>query len=1376
MGGVEISLYYYFVIGILLSFIVIPTFVDDADASCVLPHCYAFGRNSGIGMIGVEGLQFNTETTDMYIRHDSMCERMGAVTTEWVYFDVQGKWIEVGLTEGGFNNFGAGEECKPYQFAYHARSMGVDDQGRSLYKEFVVPDGRLDVGNDRFQEIIKKDDGRWHVYSSHDESSKGWSMASHDFGTSKVFSIDVGIEGTISATKQYSSIPNTKFTDIKVFKSDQWQPWATPAIKQDDTKDGYIAKTCNTKDIVAGTVTELNCDVIPVRNQMPFVTNAHQTISIADGNPVTFTISATDTDYDYLSFTPTQIPPQDGGALAYAKPGGFSPVKTDERIPTDEVNIATIKYTPSASDTSTQQMFRYQISDGRPGHTVQGVVIFDRSPAPTSPATLYDDFESDLSLWVQSGDTNWAVQMPSYRPVPEHDSSNKVLHASDCDSECIITLASPVDLSKHSSAKLSFWRMADGSIDEKDGEYVKVQVSANGGSTWNTIYTWDERKSGELDGQWRFEEYDLENYLDSDNFKVRFVELANSRSEDVEFDDVKIGPPDTTRPVITLLGSNPQQVDVNTSYMEYRATATDNVDGDITSKITVDSSAVDTSTVGRYIVTYSVSDSAENTSTAQRTVEIVDRILPQITAPPDKTFEATALQTPLTSADYGTATVTDNYDDPSNITITNDAPDLFSLGKTTITWTATDSSGNTATATQTITINDMPQTDGTIKSYTKITRQTVGIDDGFAIGFGAGDMFGYKIANVGDLDGNGAQDMATIAFEANNKFGNVYLVLLNTDSTIKESHNLSNCGSSNDTGNGDRSFGEAIDYLGKINGKPTILVSNPWENKISAISIDMSDYSYFCSDIVIPGANGLGWPMSVAHTLVDETNISPLVVGADNPADTGSDLYVLNLDADASYNFNTEHQILDDSKIHLLDSNWDKRYFENSVIAEIDGDDSTFEIVLGEPRAFTPFGETIEFNGSLHVAFVDKQTLSITNVTTTNFVNLGIGLEQAGKNSHFGIGLANMGDLDGDNIDDIAVGVEGLDIGNTNSGGVTILFLNTDGTAKHISLVSNDSFDSTVLQKNDLFGKGLAAIDVNGDGFPELAASAHQDNTGGSNAGAIYLLSFKHDDALDAQSHNQRLTPVIFETLDNYYNQISSTLVKFVHAENIPEFGKPLEFASTVTNYDDVWTVQTINFKVISPDAPTNLQAIPGNGSVTVSWDAPQNKNVTPITKYYVIVGDEHRWMPELYRQTSETRITIDNLENGKKWYFGVYAVNNEGRTYSGYSVSEVPNFSEIQYDVPSPPTNIQAIPGNGSVTVSWDVPDNDGGTPITHYLLAIAYDGQWHPEKYIYTQQTVFTIEGLENEKEYSFMVYAYNEYGRTSSLWGVSATPNDK
>ena len=76
-----------------------------------------------------------------------------------------------------------------------------------------------------------------------------------------------------------------------------------------------------------------------------------------------------------------------------------------------------------------------------------------------------------------------------------------------------------------------------------------------------------------------------------------------------------------------------------------------------------------------------------------------DTTPPSITPPADITIPATGTLTPV---NIGTATATDDTD--SNPTITNDAPSSFPIGITIVTWTATDNSGNSSTATQRVTI------------------------------------------------------------------------------------------------------------------------------------------------------------------------------------------------------------------------------------------------------------------------------------------------------------------------------------------------------------------------------------------------------------------------------------------------------------------------------------------------------------------------------------------------------------------------------------------------------------------------------------------------------------------------------------------------
>ncbi|WP_343701241.1 M60 family metallopeptidase [Chitinophaga sp.] len=118
---------------------------------------------------------------------------------------------------------------------------------------------------------------------------------------------------------------------------------------------------------------------------------------------------------------------------------------------------------------------------------------------------------------------------------------------------------------------------------------------------------------------------------------------------------------------------------------------------------------------GTYGLRARVTDSAQlSTWSDSVTVVVVkDTIAPLVTAPPAITAftEAGAPEMPVS---IGQATATDNG---SVATITHNAPALFPLGLTTVTWTATDRSGNTATATQAITVQHPKSTFGPLTIF-----------------------------------------------------------------------------------------------------------------------------------------------------------------------------------------------------------------------------------------------------------------------------------------------------------------------------------------------------------------------------------------------------------------------------------------------------------------------------------------------------------------------------------------------------------------------------------------------------------------------------------------------------------------------------------
>ncbi len=152
---------------------------------------------------------------------------------------------------------------------------------------------------------------------------------------------------------------------------------------------------------------------------------------------------------------------------------------------------------------------------------------------------------------------------------------------------------------------------------------------------------------------------------------------------------------DTSAPVITLVGANPQTIEVGSPYVELGAIALDNYDGDLTGSIVIDASAVDTATLGTYPVTYDVSDSSGNVAArATRTVEVRD------TTPPVISLVGTNPQSVVVGGTYVElgATASDNYDGDltGSIVIDASAVNTGTPGSYTVTYDVGDSSGNAA--------------------------------------------------------------------------------------------------------------------------------------------------------------------------------------------------------------------------------------------------------------------------------------------------------------------------------------------------------------------------------------------------------------------------------------------------------------------------------------------------------------------------------------------------------------------------------------------------------------------------------------------------------------------------------------------------------
>jgi hypothetical protein len=137
------------------------------------------------------------------------------------------------------------------------------------------------------------------------------------------------------------------------------------------------------------------------------------------------------------------------------------------------------------------------------------------------------------------------------------------------------------------------------------------------------------------------------------------------------------------------------------------ASAADATDGSVS--VTNDSPTV--FPVGSTTVTFSASDSLGNVGSNTATVTVEDQSPPVITPPTSTTVAATdangtAKTDAAIAAFLGSVSSLDNVDGAVTEGISNDAPDLFPIGATTVTFTLADSSGLTGTATAVLTVSD----------------------------------------------------------------------------------------------------------------------------------------------------------------------------------------------------------------------------------------------------------------------------------------------------------------------------------------------------------------------------------------------------------------------------------------------------------------------------------------------------------------------------------------------------------------------------------------------------------------------------------------------------------------------------------------------
>src|SRR5205823_6474934 len=130
------------------------------------------------------------------------------------------------------------------------------------------------------------------------------------------------------------------------------------------------------------------------------------------------------------------------------------------------------------------------------------------------------------------------------------------------------------------------------------------------------------------------------------------------------------------------------------------------------------------------------------------------------------------------------------------------------------------------------------------------------------------------------------------------------------------------------------------------------------------------------------------------------------------------------------------------------------------------------------------------------------------------------------------------------------------------------------------------------------------------------------------------------------------------------------------------------------------------------PSPPRSLSAAAGDARVTLGWLAPSSDGGSPITNYKIYRGTSSSGKSLLTTVGNVSAYTDTGVTNGVTYYYVVTAVNGIGESDPSGEASATPA------TYPDAPQKLDAIAGNGLVTLQWSGPGFDGGAPVTGYKI----------------------------------------------------------
>ena len=160
----------------------------------------------------------------------------------------------------------------------------------------------------------------------------------------------------------------------------------------------------------------------------------------------------------------------------------------------------------------------------------------------------------------------------------------------------------------------------------------------------------------------------------------------------------------------------------------------------------------------------------------------------------------------------------------------------------------------------------------------------------------------------------------------------------------------------------------------------------------------------------------------------------------------------------------------------------------------------------------------------------------------------------------------------------------------------------------------------------------------------------------------------------------------------------------------------------------------------------------PGLESIKIKVISPNNKRNNEVVEF------------SGYAKSGE----INGLTPGANYKFSLVASNKDGEAPA------IESPSILLALAPDKVLDLKAVPGNTQVVLTWSAPTNNGGSPITGYILKykVHTASDYIPVTLPVTPLSK-TLTGLTNGTAYDFNIAAVNLAGTANASTDISATP---